>query len=72
MEVVIYHPHRVVMKMKIIVESVRVALAYYEHYVSDAFTCYQVVNFVDLLKYYAYNYCKVASQKTHVEYKLQT
>lgn len=55
MEILIYHPHRVVMKIKIIFESVRVALAYCERYVNVLFTCYQVivVNFVDLLKYYA-------------------
>lgn len=47
--------YRVVMRMKIISESVRIALACCEHYVTvDYFICYQVVvNFLDPLKYYA-------------------
>lgn len=55
MDIIIYHPHRVVMKMEIIFESVRVALAYCEHYIRGVcFTYFQVivVNFVDLGKYY--------------------
>lgn len=61
------------MKMEIILESVRVALAYREHYIRVVcFTCYQViVNVVDLGKYYVRLTAKGVLKK-NVEYNYRS